>query len=160
MSDELKPCPFCGGKAILALEEHTFDGAEVTCIECGCQGGHYEYDPLGNEAASGWNTRTDTIQSAAYVAGLEKALCLYADERNWFSAKDGVVFVSAWRGKVQLDCPEFIARAALASRPASTDVRVDDTRIGALKVLANELSWSKKTRAISDRISAIIGGQP
>lgn len=28
---ELKPCPFCGGKAVI----HVNDGVRVTCVECG-----------------------------------------------------------------------------------------------------------------------------
>ena len=30
---ELKPCPFCGGEAVI----HVDDGASVICIRCGCR---------------------------------------------------------------------------------------------------------------------------
>ena len=31
MSEELKPCPFCGGKAVI----HVNDGVRVVCTKCG-----------------------------------------------------------------------------------------------------------------------------
>lgn len=33
MNNELKPCPFCGGNAVL----HVNDGVRVICKKCECQ---------------------------------------------------------------------------------------------------------------------------
>lgn len=52
MTNELKPCPFCGGDAILC---ENFDYAYVYCKDCGCQTD--ESRATANEAVDDWNTR-------------------------------------------------------------------------------------------------------
>lgn len=55
MSEELKPCPFCGGKArlrsgtIVTLPMH-----QVYCLSCGAGCGHRYTEA---EAIEAWNTR-------------------------------------------------------------------------------------------------------
>ena len=52
MTDELRPCPFCGGEAEILPEG---DYHEVTCVECGTfrQGHTYQ------DAVEAWNRRTE-----------------------------------------------------------------------------------------------------
>lgn len=52
MTEELKPCPFCGGEAILC---ENIDRAYVYCKECGCQTD--ESHATARYAAEAWNTR-------------------------------------------------------------------------------------------------------
>lgn len=54
MSNELKPCPFCGGKATL-WQDLTAD--RQFHILCGC-GGRVGWFETEEEAIRAWNTRT------------------------------------------------------------------------------------------------------
>lgn len=63
MSIELKPCPFCGSAARLALGESDIDGSEVFCVECCASAGHHADDKHGEAAASSWNTRAAPVQA-------------------------------------------------------------------------------------------------
>ena len=73
MSDDLKPCPFCGGVATLS-EPDVFSGErEVSCDACGGAGPVSYSDNL--EAITAWNHRADTaevIALRARVAAAEK----------------------------------------------------------------------------------------
>lgn len=55
--EELKPCPFCGGKA--AIQTHKFFGLQntygVVCLDCYAQTRQF-YD-TEEEAAKAWNRR-------------------------------------------------------------------------------------------------------
>lgn len=57
---ELKPCPFCGGKPEVALGQHHFNDAKITC-SCGVESGLYDdtEDKHKNTLAAvkAWNTR-------------------------------------------------------------------------------------------------------
>lgn len=61
MSEELKPCPFCGGKPTLHKGVVAFNDYEVQC-ECGINGPNFgsldEVPYPREEAVSHWNTRT------------------------------------------------------------------------------------------------------
>lgn len=54
---DLKPCPFCGGKAFVYYSGSPSNGsfAEVICRECGCQ----TQRMLINEAFEAWNRRVE-----------------------------------------------------------------------------------------------------
>ena len=59
MCEELKRCPFCGGKAEIVPvydNESGFSGYAVICADCGCGtiGSEDEID-----AVNAWNTRID-----------------------------------------------------------------------------------------------------
>ena len=55
MSEELKPCPFCGGEAsIRHFAFHSGAKYHVVCESCLCSVS-YEWTP--EEAAEAWNTR-------------------------------------------------------------------------------------------------------
>lgn len=68
MSEELKPCPFCGGEASLfTAEEVGYIGDEhfaVKCNGCFCGTGHYA-DP--GRAAEAWNRRPQQPNEALTV---------------------------------------------------------------------------------------------
>ena len=59
----LKPCPFCGGKAV----GHVNDGVRVVCTECGAKtknlvDGYSQGRPMGGAIKSvvkAWNRRTN-----------------------------------------------------------------------------------------------------
>ena len=59
MKEKLKPCPFCGGKAILNAENITAAPVPTTyyrvfCAECPCTMGVFMY---ADEAIEAWNRR-------------------------------------------------------------------------------------------------------
>lgn len=58
MSDELKPCPFCGGEAhIDGTSWRPTDGAEVAWVTCKRCDAYGPTLPL-KEAIAAWNRRT------------------------------------------------------------------------------------------------------
>lgn len=79
MSEELKPCPFCGGEAAFIVKEHKSSHYSIGCIfkieclDCGLKlpqmfdlefslTKHGEINPITNErdkAVAIWNNRTD-----------------------------------------------------------------------------------------------------
>lgn len=60
MSDDLKPCPFCGE----AQPPHD-DTSWVRCLGCGAETG---WRPTGDEAIAAWNTRTPDTSIEALTA--------------------------------------------------------------------------------------------
>ena len=67
---ELKPCPFCGGKAQIVSHRVLEDAKEayVFCKSCGAHGEHYEdaYAPI-SDAIAAWNRRADLAAVPAQV---------------------------------------------------------------------------------------------
>ena len=71
MKEQLKPCPFCGGKACFNryvsynyLKGHHSDYARIKCSSCGASSKSIEYDPKlhgesgeYDEAIKLWNRR-------------------------------------------------------------------------------------------------------
>lgn len=63
MPEKLKPCPFCGGKAVV----HVNDGVRVICTKCGAASkslidGFSQGRPTGsavNLVVEAWNRRVD-----------------------------------------------------------------------------------------------------
>lgn len=59
--EKLLPCPFCGGSAVLNIEEHTFYSANIRCDVCSAVTGECaEQDDLNTnikEAINLWNKR-------------------------------------------------------------------------------------------------------
>ena len=72
MSEELKPCPFCGGKAALRMswmaDGHRYRSVE--CVECGATTPG-NYSEVGDQSAWDWNTRTPEQAIAATLGGGE-----------------------------------------------------------------------------------------
>jgi len=68
----LLPCPFCGGKAEIAIGEHNFYDAKIRCSNCSAEGPLFDdnYDrelnqsSLANteEAAKHWNSRSNLTE--------------------------------------------------------------------------------------------------
>ena len=60
---ELKPCPFCGGKAEFGVNPNTFcKTIWVYCQKCGAETKHFEidlYSCAAKNAAEAWNRRAD-----------------------------------------------------------------------------------------------------
>ncbi len=90
MSEEIKPCPFCGGKAEMILHSNWYGYIECCndeCLACG---------PMGDtekEAIQNWNQRPYDFDMPAIVKKVQQleaenklikeALEIYADRRNW-----------------------------------------------------------------------------
>lgn len=63
MSESLKPCPFCGGEAVV----HVNDGVRVVCRECGVMteilvDGYSQGRPMGSaveRVVKLWNRRSN-----------------------------------------------------------------------------------------------------
>jgi hypothetical protein len=70
--DDLKPCPFCGGKA--DLEEHDW---AATCFGCGFSYSGEGFDSL-EQLADKWNRRPARLAVLEAVA----EACFKAKERN------------------------------------------------------------------------------
>ena len=83
MSDDLKPCPFCGGYAIGSCEDvgenKTFWACEVFCTDCYASTRRcYGPDSDGNEddadaeAREEWNRRIEALEARAEKAEAER----------------------------------------------------------------------------------------
>ena len=89
MSEKLKPCPFCGGKASMEsgryeMDDDMFSFAHVECLSCGaCGSGFTEaekpVESLEALAADAWNRRAERTcrMSKVFVYGAYKE---YPDE--------------------------------------------------------------------------------
>lgn len=55
---KLKPCPFCGGKAMIDSDYIFKNSWKVFCRNCGCGTGIYD-GKTPQRAAEAWNRRVD-----------------------------------------------------------------------------------------------------
>ncbi len=80
MNIELKPCPFCGGEAILA--ETTGDEVLVECCNCYAHTGIYAYE---QEAIEAWNSRAQPEFTPDELDAIRKALEAYSPKsrKQW-----------------------------------------------------------------------------
>lgn len=53
---ELKPCPFCGGNAVVDMDESWYWEYKAYCALCGVS---MEYFETKKEAVEAWNRRVD-----------------------------------------------------------------------------------------------------
>jgi hypothetical protein len=83
MSEELKPCPFCG-----IIPVRKISGVQiVVCKTDGCTNSGVHFDD--NEK---WNTRPIEETLRAENERLRAALEWYADEKNWHVNSRGVCY--------------------------------------------------------------------
>ncbi len=76
MSEELKPCPFCGGKA----ELRRYGDSAYYYIECTqCEVGAYFYN-TDNDAIAAWNMRTEAENNTRLIAAAPKMYELLKEE--------------------------------------------------------------------------------
>ena len=66
---ELKPCPFCGGDAVI---EAIYDDYEVRCTDCG--NGTLILESVKGRAIDAWNTRTGSAELEAVKEYVNKKL--------------------------------------------------------------------------------------
>lgn len=61
MIDELKPCPFCGGRAIMKIQKHIPNGYDYTptCQDPSCAGRLTKKWINEADAIKAWNKRAD-----------------------------------------------------------------------------------------------------
>ena len=68
MGNDLKPCPFCGGKASLRHDHAGFGASYVQCEKCGLESikflKSFEYSS-DEKAVEFWNRRYDDGRKAA-----------------------------------------------------------------------------------------------
>ena len=59
---ELKPCPFCGGNALLAHDHAGLGASYIRCEKCGLESVHFikSFEVASdNQAIKDWNRRAD-----------------------------------------------------------------------------------------------------
>ncbi len=82
MSDDLKPCPFCGGEPF-SFEDYGHSTAwEVGCSNSQCRVEPHVWEKTKDEAIASWNTRTPDTSIEALTAEREFF------EEEWVSAVD------------------------------------------------------------------------
>jgi Lar family restriction alleviation protein len=77
VSDDLKPCPFCGGEASLREDFYHSAAFYVGCQTSGCFGSD-QWDETRAEAVTAWNTRADTDE----ITRLRTALSYLRDDKT------------------------------------------------------------------------------
>ena len=55
LTNELKPCPFCGSDELFIDEGEYRNDYSINCTDCGCRIGYFD---TYAQAASAWNRRT------------------------------------------------------------------------------------------------------
>jgi Lar family restriction alleviation protein len=58
---ELKPCPFCGGKADMVQPGTRRHSCIVECLNCGCR---LESSDEGERSGQSWNSRAEAGEGA------------------------------------------------------------------------------------------------
>jgi Lar family restriction alleviation protein len=82
MSEELKPCPFCGSNASYWLDSNYQDRHVIECDDCGVE---RRYEHGETEARNIWNTRHITLYQAKQVLAEGGMICISKAEfeRLW-----------------------------------------------------------------------------
>lgn len=112
MSEELKPCPFCGGEAVknsCAVAECKSCRSPVGCRACS----------IWKDSIDEWNTRVDDDENLSqYLGDLTAKLKLavealehYANDSNWQPIVKGRITTDIYAGD---GCGYDIARQSLA----------------------------------------------
>lgn len=88
MTQILKPCPFCGGAAILVRQGTVRQSHQIECEDCGCfvESGEVDWNS-GNK----WNTREPNIPSVHKKLMIRGANAIgEATDWNWFDEETPV----------------------------------------------------------------------
>ena len=98
MSEELKPCPFCGGEA--SYKMHDDEWWVVSCDNCLAEGGYYDGDEstAPSDARQFWNNRpADTALKAAVISANEMAELMrkYVEDKS-VSKADLALMAMSW----------------------------------------------------------------
>lgn len=76
MSDELEPCPWCGGEVASFQDSSHSTAWDIACFNEGCPVTPHVWAITEEKAIAAWNTRTDGIpsQDALIRAALEAVI--------------------------------------------------------------------------------------
>jgi Lar family restriction alleviation protein len=98
MSEELKPCPFCGYGKIL---QNSGDGYFVSCMKCGSRGSKKKYYETMSDAITAWNTRPIEDEKDREIAELKKELneVLKMQSENYGSGMTTHLKLLLWASK-------------------------------------------------------------
>lgn len=95
---DMKPCPFCGGKAtLLYVGDSTW---QVICDKCGSCSDYYNEEwepdnqPEGKEAIKAWNTRQVESELNEEIKRLREALEGIKEVSNYMSAGETTIYDS------------------------------------------------------------------
>lgn len=104
MQNELKPCPFCGGEAIVVKTERC--GRYVGCWDCGGRTEEFETDYAGSahdKAIAAWNRRTQPEITGNTSDGYHTFNELYHHRAILFSVICNDRLDRAWKSKMHHD---------------------------------------------------------
>lgn len=94
-SAELKPCPFCGGRAEVEREGTSKQSCVVVCEDCGCR---LESNEIGH--GERWNRRADPAPVDPFEGAPEWARWYAVDMDGaayWFEFKPKAYAIGEWR---------------------------------------------------------------
>lgn len=69
MTDKLKPCPFCGGKAYYYYER---GNDSIVCEECGAKLTYFDFGDANDELVKQWNARPIEEEQGERIKHLQK----------------------------------------------------------------------------------------
>lgn len=82
MSDEMKPCPFCGASGATSIGVyHNENFSWAYCDACETEGPTVEGGKA--EAIAAWNRRAQSEADTARIAQLEESLRFYTQPESW-----------------------------------------------------------------------------
>ena len=87
VSDELKPCPFCGGEAEF-LEDEFFCHYSVACTECGAGTDAYGVE---RDAIEAWNGRIKPTFTPDELDAIRRNVCDRQAERELSKIEQSII---------------------------------------------------------------------
>jgi Lar family restriction alleviation protein len=119
MSDELLPCPFCGGKNVtLGTFSHSMPREptwRVRCADCACESGHFS---VGMDAFAAWNRRAQSAEIARLTRERDEAMAIVDAARAVIKAEDDASVLGLHLVAFSEAMKEL--RAALSPSPGET----------------------------------------